>query len=208
MKLQEIHDRWLQWNIYGTGKDKYTLGSATGRYRGNVLYYNGEPAARVVKRPHGGWCKLYKWQIGSIPADLKYDCMELYVSHLGVWSRFDDDQISDDDLHTRTQFLMVSEVVEYVNESIDARSDESFERKNAVDVVTRQLDIWNERYKKYSDMFDLRWPDLPDAFWSQARAKAQAKHDRFMDPAAVTKRERSKARRMAMKALGLDKKSA
>jgi len=204
MKLKpkrNIQQEFLDFHLFGKGKD---TGADTHMwYRGDILYYENSPSWRLVDGPkkkvllvkHIGFHRK-----GDDPILKVLDYAS--VPELGVFSRYPNDWMPQGkDLNDRIRFIFLSQARDIVYEQLPKYGGDVLERKER-NSLTKELDKVYAAYRHFDKVMGCGWGDMPSIYREQLDQEAQRRIDAYNDPRKVKARERSKARKIAMEALG------
>lgn len=229
--IGRMENDYYNFNIKEEGKSH---GSSTDSqwWRGAVRFYGEHPRVRFMGRLPDTNKPAFIYERDLKPdeelIDLWYaKAIEVPNGALGVFSRFEGDQIDIPSTHERVRFLMLSVIREFVMETLpkwtatkltpyvpqyDMRGNEighywqthkEVERRQGREAIRDWLLEQIARYNMYTDAFALGWPDVPPMYREQFEAIAEKKLNAYTSPKAVAQRERAAARKLAVKALGI-----
>jgi hypothetical protein len=205
MDFNGLREAFLQHVIYGEGKD---AGKAdTYWYRGKIMYYENSPQWRMVPGAQKDWCLLWKGMGTMLSAsDNWWHKMVLVKTpDLGVFSRYDQDWCDEGaDLNDRVRFIMLQRVRELALEG--AIGMNAVQVNNKREGLMKQMKGYYHEYDMYNRHLGCGWPDLPDFYRDRMNQTFDDKVRAYNHPSAVAARERSKARKTAMQALGISPK--
>jgi hypothetical protein len=218
MSYYSLRDRWLDFNIDGKGKPTGKEGN--NRYDNNVLYDGNNPQQRFMRDAWNAPVVL-AWTYDSaaihqprpdtgtpgtryfVPGNRT---LFFHVPDIGVFSRFEGDQMTDDDLHDRLKYVFLMEARSYCEEKVERKTAEQLQHSWCRDQLERGINAQYERWDEYSRTFRLRWPDLPDLYREQVVSTINNKVEAYLDPKAIARRQRNHARSLAKKALEVETK--
>lgn len=208
-KYYDFHE----WNRFGRGTSASEL-SAGEWYRGPVYYIGDNPASRYVTGPKGKKVELVRAgaNTGSTPQEYRQKLLRLSVMDIGVFSRYHEDWVSEEDLHDRLRFLYLARIQEFCDRytlALEGRKlVEEEQNKHTYNPTEKrlrdELKKYYADYNSYSKHFDLNWKEPPTIYKEKFEQIIADKKRAWLDPFAVARRERQAARREAAKALGLD----
>jgi len=203
MDIKELTEAFLQWNIYGEGKDR---GKANGNfwYRGRIMYFERSPQWRLVPGAVKDWALLWKGMglqlKGEDPWFKKFVVVK--TPDLGVFSKYDQDWIDDGEaLNDRVRFIMLQRVREMALEGPIGMNAIMVNNKRSG--MMTQLKAYYHEYDFYNSQVGAGWNALPEFYLERLNATFEDKVRAYNHPSAVTARERAKARKKAMEALGV-----
>lgn len=201
----QLLSAFIDHNMTGGGRSAAAKGSYW--YRGTVLYYNQTPSWRFIDGVKGTKVMLVK-HLGYAPPKqdpYKGRMKARSVPDIGVFSHFEGDMLPDNQVLDRVRYIMLSQVRELVYETMPKINADQLESYKADD-LRKTL---KEMYKRYNDLrvaTGCGWNDMPTIYIEQLEDGMKQKIDAYNDPAAVKARERSAARKLAVKALVGDAK--
>lgn len=181
-------------------------------YVGSVMFANlNSPVYRFVRTPDNKLVKLIKNQeINVVHENQSFNVHKIFVPvpDIGVYSRFDGDTIPLEALHGRLQFLFLEQASRYFDEYVYGMTAPSIIKLQTRDWgPSTVLQLHYDRWKTYSYMFDLNWPEMPQEFMDRVAAYENDKIGKYTDPANIKKRDisrvRAKARKEAKEAFGV-----
>jgi len=211
------YEEFHEWNLNGKGSSEGGQPRRDGEwYRGSIYYYGDDPASRYIAGPKRKKVELIvRANVGHMSYEyrekMKAKLLRLNVMDIGVFSRYDDDWVPEAELHDRLRFLMLSRIMEFNDrytpgltgrQLVEEQQANSYRRteKN----LRSMLKGYYKEYNDYSKHFGLNWKEPPSLYLEKLEETFADLKRVWLDPFAVAKRERQKARREASKALGLD----
>jgi hypothetical protein len=209
MSEGRIKRRWVDWVVFGHGKDHSPMHGAKFSYRNNVLYAHQEPVARLVKAPKGKFIVLYRVD-GWINVDRLeiYEIVKnIYVEDIGVFSKYPGDMLSETALHERIRELFHKEAGWIVELAVEAPASALVQDNHFYYVtgqkLTQDMNRLHQRYVDYATSFNLKWPNFPAHYRDTLYSILEKRVGHYVSPTEVAKRERKLAREEAKRALGL-----
>lgn len=197
---------FIKWNLKHEGKNELHAGDDYW-YRDNVFFHANTPSWRAVKGRNGMLVVLVRWCSFQAYKEFEGKVTAFNVPDLAVFSKYDGDLMEDvAEMHERIRWVMFSQVRSF--------ADSELRRMTNKDVVAKHKTVNNKRdellghyrrYIHYSDLFGLRWAELPTMYLDNFDLLREQKANEWNDPAAKRQRERGHARKQAVKALDLDK---
>lgn len=214
MSEDKIKTRWVSHVIRGIGKPR-SDSQERYSYRGPVLYAMEWPVARLVKTGGKDWVCVTKTGVQAYaPPDwveeptLPTLKCNVTTSCCGVFSPFEGDMCSDEELHGRIKFLSMKEAESIVEKAevwpIDKILEKSTWRGTGKEQLNRDMLTVAKRYHQYSDAFNLGWPDFPPHYVAMLDRALERRSKEYHNPKAAAQRERNAARKAAKKALGIE----
>lgn len=199
-----IPNEFLAFTLEGKGKE--TGSDAHFWYRGDILYYDNTPSWRVVEgNPQLKKKVLLVKHVGfHRKADdpvlkLMTPCP---VPDIGVFSKYPNDWMPEGPmLNDRVRFIMLSQVRHLVYEELPKVSGDQLERREHKSML-KQIERFYSEYDLYNKLVGCGWAPMPSIYREQFDDEVKRRIDAYNDPAKVKQRERSKARKIAMEALG------
>lgn len=196
-------DAFLEHNITGKRKEAMSFGNYS--FHGPVMYYQGNPTTRILHNGFSKYVVMCKYSMYHIPpwATDKATCV--CTPDLSVFSRYPGDWLeTPEEIHGRTKYILFCQVKEtvqlaYTNGVEVLCSNTHFGESYILGMLRDIKSRWNT----YSKAFDLGWQEIPDLYDKEIRDVVARRKAAYLDPAAVERRERAKARSEAKKALGL-----
>ena len=173
-------------------------------FRGNLLFYYAEPVGRLEPTLSGGWIILQSSRVIHIDADIPI----IDVESIGV------DRNAHGDVVTVVGMLTGDALHQHVRESFVERFDEMVNRSRNLAIDLLSNPTWVEGLRKGASNVDKQWSlyrakmaprlaRLPSVA-AAVEAEIERRLTEYNDPKAVEKRLRKKARRIAIKALGIN----
>jgi hypothetical protein len=212
MSEERIKSRWVRYVIRGEGKPRSDANERYA-YKGEVLYSNTWPAARLVQMPDGNWACLSKTGTrGCAPVEWKGDGKPtlntvIYVPCVGVFSEFDGDMLPPDKLHERMQWLFLAQSQACIDKALVWPADKLLTiqgyRSLGADELKSTLRSQVAKWNQYSLTFKLGWPGFPDHYYNDLMSAIASREKEYLSPQAEAQRTRQKARKEAKIALGL-----
>lgn len=213
-----MDQHWINYCTGIGGQEQRTAGSYW--FRGLIRYYQDMGDMRFVpmrKRWNSQKGVFLSLHNAFDPLHVKlFGNPVITVPDIGVFSRYPDDICSDEELHERQRFIMLSRIREHC-ENVEAMSGEVLSQPDTMTQgviakvwpgpakrATEKMEEYYKAYARYVDAFDLHWTDCPPVFMQKMAMAIHAKVRAFNDPEAARKRERSAARKQALKVLGIE----
>lgn len=200
--------RFIDWNLDGVGQEQ-------GRYQDysykDFRFFNQHyPIARIVTVPNSGRkVRLVRagsgnsWMGGKIV--IRGGAFETYyVPDIGIFSPYEGDWLKEEDMHRRQGYIMLQQVRSFAELHLSQTNGKKLQEGYNQSSLQGALDKLYVRFDKYSELFNLGWEPLPDMYRSELREQIERMVKAYNDPKSVLRRERSSARKLAKKTLGLD----
>jgi hypothetical protein len=208
MTQADVERRFVEYNVTGKGGDRLTSGNWM--FRKDVLFYQKAPYKRFVKDRLGlplmirkmasSEASIHTRPSQSLSKDrIAYQSWSLPT--IGVWSRYEGDQLELAELHERMQFMFFAELRCYNEETVKSMSGADLAKTKAA--VMRDVNNMYTRHHNYSVTFGLKWPYMPEMYSTEIEDAIDAKIRRYHDPKQAAARERFHARKVAKQAFGL-----
>lgn len=203
MKNQDFFELWVERTIKGEDGERK---NGTHWCRDDIYFYQKTAACRLFPRPFHDdeWVMLRRWTIGNIPERFRKIVKPMHVVDLGVMSHYETDFITLDNLHPREMWLFIMQIEELADKIVPNVSGEDLQNKRHQQDFRKQMDQLYADYRAYSDLFGLGWSTLPEGWRERMEKTIVEKAAAWNDPKAVAKRQRTAAKRQAIKVLGLD----
>jgi hypothetical protein len=212
MSEDRIKARWLKHVIRGEGKPRSDA-SERYSYRGVVLYSSSWPVARLVRGPRG-WVCVTKSVSPYEPKEWKNDKLGrlhavLHVEDIGVFSRFEGDMTSDDELHTRINWLSHAHAQLLIEQAQTWPADKvvkaiGWRTLTGGKILMDDHGILARGYAQYAETFELNWAKWPVHYYDDLKRAITAREKDYFHPKAEEQRVRQRARKEAKEALGIE----
>lgn len=196
-------EAFLEHNITGKRKESMSFGNYS--FHGPVMYYSGNPTTRILHNGFDKYIVMCKYSVYFIPKWAEGNVRCVCTPDISVFSHYPGDWLEDPvDIHGRTKYILFCKVKEtvqlaYTKDAAVFVNNPHFGHAYILGQLRSIKDTW----RKYSKAFGLGWQDIPDLYENEINDVMARRKAAFLDPAAVERRARAKARSEAKKALGL-----
>jgi hypothetical protein len=200
--------RYLDWNVCGEGKDSGHYDEY--HWHGPFWFQHEWCLQRFVSLPGdtGAKVRLIKHARSSFNAGKNMAAndkpfLSYFVPDLGVFSSFEGDFLPEDKMHQRQGYIMLKQIETYADRTMKKLTGSALAETRVFKTQEQLMVALCTRYDKYRKLFELEWPDLDGKYLADFIDRLTERRDKYTDPKAVERRERSKARELAKKTLGL-----
>jgi hypothetical protein len=197
---------YLHWNLQRVGKDEQRKGFGYW-YRDTVFFNDGTPITRFVTAPRKTKILLVKHGGLVTTSDYPVKFESRIVPDIGAFSRYEDDMLPEEELHERIRYIMLQQVREFTALNVEPLTDKMLAEANpnyGHGSLQQRMSNLYAQHDSYARLFELKWSALPNMYREQLADTIRMKIDRWNDPAAVARRTRAQARKLAVKALAAD----
>jgi hypothetical protein len=205
MEFNELVEAWLVHNIYGEGKEHQKAGNYW--FRGPIFYYETTAQWRLVPGKHKDWAWLWRGMGNHLAKDSRWHTKMNIVRtpDIGVFSRYDQDWLDHgDELNARVRFVMLQRVRQLALEETIGMN--ALKLTNEKDALVKRMKSYYSEYDYYNEQVGAYWDDLPTMYGDKLISSIEDRVRVYNHPASVAARERSRARKKAVEALGLNTK--
>lgn len=204
--LTNIREAFFRWNLLGKGSETGSAGKCS--YHGSVLYHTAVPSQRLVKSTTGRHVLVARYLHPSIPEWARTQTDFVVVPDIGVFSRFPGDWLEEpSEIHGRVKYILLLEAEDHIRQTssingkllLQGNGYRGTSKSERISKMSRVYDQW----LRYDTAFKLGWGPMPSFYMTKLRDLIDGKVQKYTDPEAILRRERTAARKQAKQALGV-----